>query len=77
MPLSPTWRQDADLCCHCTRRGTRPEFSSFGEVPFPITNFWQVLLCVIEIQQNLATTLTVFDCFFDLGRFVCCGDWQS
>lgn len=28
--------------------------------------------CVsIEIEQNLATPLTVLDGFFDLGRFVC------
>jgi hypothetical protein len=37
----------------------------------------QVLIRVIEIQQNLTTTLRVFDCFFDLRRFVCCSDWQT
>jgi len=28
--------------------------------------FYQVLLCVIEIQKDLATTVGVFDCFLDL-----------
>jgi hypothetical protein len=27
-------------------------------------------------DRDLATTLTVFDRFFELGRFVCCGDWH-
>ena len=38
---------------------------------------YTTLVWVVEIQKNLATTLGVFDSFFDLGRFVCCGDWQS
>ena len=35
------------------------------------------LFRVIEIQQNLATTLGIFNRFFDLERFVRCGDRQG
>src|SRR5689334_25331944 len=37
----------------------------------------QVLVRDSEIQENLAATLVMLDCFLDLEWLVCCRDWET
>jgi len=86
--MAPSWSVECFWCSHISFHPLITQFwpNSLSILPAPDPRLREkshasyeyvaVLVRVIEIQENLATTLGIFDRFFDLGRFVCCGDWQ-